>query len=86
MKVILRFKGIFLLCFLTLSVSGQTSLWNEVAPGVWKMSACIPEKFYSWRDIQIMPDKKGKLKGVISKAEKGKPDNLGKVTWRFMSQ
>jgi alpha-D-xyloside xylohydrolase len=41
---------------------------------------------YSWRKISVEPDRKGKLKGSISKAEKGKPDNIGNVTWRFMSQ
>jgi alpha-glucosidase (family GH31 glycosyl hydrolase) len=39
----------------------------------------------SWREIRIVPDKKGKPAGTISKAEKGKPDNIGKVTWKFMS-
>jgi alpha-glucosidase (family GH31 glycosyl hydrolase) len=39
----------------------------------------------SWREIKIEPDKKGKPSGTISKAEKGKPDNIGKVTWKFMS-
>jgi len=38
----------------------------------------------SWREIKIFPGKKGKLTGTISKAEKGKPDNVGVVTWRFM--
>jgi alpha-glucosidase (family GH31 glycosyl hydrolase) len=40
---------------------------------------------YSWREIRSETDKKGKLTGTISKAEKGKPDNIGKVTWKFMS-
>jgi alpha-glucosidase (family GH31 glycosyl hydrolase) len=40
---------------------------------------------YSWRTIKVTPDKKGKLTGTISKADKGKPDNIGKVTWRFMT-
>lgn len=40
---------------------------------------------YSWRQIKITNDKKGELSGTISKAEKGKPDNIGKVTWKFMS-
>ena len=40
---------------------------------------------YSWREIKVTTDKKGKLSGTISKAENGKPDNLGKVTWKFMS-
>jgi len=40
---------------------------------------------YSWREIRVAPGKKGKLTGTISGAEKGKPDNIGKVTWRFMT-
>ena len=41
---------------------------------------------YSWREIIVMKDKNGNLTGTISKAEKGKPDNIGKVTWKFMSE
>ena len=41
---------------------------------------------YSWRDIKVGRQKNGKLKGEISKAEKGKPDNIGKVTWKFMTE
>lgn len=41
---------------------------------------------YSWRDIKVTRDKKGRLRGTISKAEKGKPDNIATVTWRFMTQ
>jgi alpha-glucosidase (family GH31 glycosyl hydrolase) len=40
---------------------------------------------YSWREIKVEPDKKGKPVGSVSKAEKGKPDNLGRVTWRIMT-
>lgn len=40
---------------------------------------------YSWREINISKDKKGRLQGNISKAEKGKPDNVGKVTFKFMT-
>ncbi|WP_291529372.1 TIM-barrel domain-containing protein [Bacteroides sp. UBA939] len=40
---------------------------------------------YSWRDIRVVRDKKGQLKGTISKAEKGKPDNIANVTWKFMT-
>jgi alpha-glucosidase (family GH31 glycosyl hydrolase) len=39
---------------------------------------------YSWREIKTETDKKGKPVVSISKPEKGKPDNLRKVTWRFM--
>lgn len=41
---------------------------------------------YSWRDIRVTRDKKGTLHGTISKAEKGKPDNVAAVTWRYMTQ
>ena len=34
---------------------------------------------------KVMKDKKGNLTGTISKAEKGKPDNMGTVSWKFMS-
>lgn len=41
---------------------------------------------YSWRTIEIKRDKKGQLTGNISKAVKGQPDNIGKVSFRFMSK
>jgi alpha-glucosidase (family GH31 glycosyl hydrolase) len=41
---------------------------------------------YSWREIRVAPDKKGKPTGTFSKADKGKPDNIGVITWKFMSQ
>jgi alpha-D-xyloside xylohydrolase len=41
---------------------------------------------YSWRMLSVTSDKKGKLVGTISKAEKGKPDNIGKVTWNIMTE
>ena len=41
---------------------------------------------YSWRKIEVKRNKKGKLMGTISKAEKGKPDNIGNVTWEFMTE
>jgi alpha-glucosidase (family GH31 glycosyl hydrolase) len=40
---------------------------------------------FSWREIKVAPDANGKLFGTISKAEKGKPDNIGKVTFKFMT-
>ncbi len=61
------------------------------APGFYRLYDDDGETFdyekgrYSWRDIIVMTDKKGKLKGTVSKAEKGKPDNIGEVTWRFMT-
>lgn len=39
---------------------------------------------YSWREIAVEKLRNGKLKGTISKPEKGKPDNLGNVEWVFM--
>lgn len=41
---------------------------------------------YSWRKVEIKKDKKGKWMGSISKADKGKPDNVGKVSFRFMTK
>ena len=41
---------------------------------------------YSWRKINVTKDKKGKFSGTISKAEKGKPDNIGTVSWKMMSE
>jgi alpha-D-xyloside xylohydrolase len=41
---------------------------------------------YSWREIKIAKDKKGRLCGSISKAEKGKPDNIGKVIFKFITE
>ena len=40
---------------------------------------------YSWRVIEVQKDKNGELKGTISKALKGKPNNIGKITWNFMT-
>lgn len=40
---------------------------------------------FSWRTITVT-NKNGKWKGSVSKAEKGKPDNIGKVSWRFMEK
>ena len=60
-------------------------------PGNYKLYDDDGETFdyekgiYSWREIKISTDKKGKLIGTISKAEKGKPDNIGVVTWKYMS-
>lgn len=41
---------------------------------------------YSWREIKVVRDRKGNLKGSVSKAEKGKPDNIASVTWKFMTE
>jgi alpha-D-xyloside xylohydrolase len=63
-----------------------------IKPGEYKLYDDDGETFdyekgiYSWREIKVAPDKEGKLKGTISKAEKGKPDNVGVVSWRFMTE
>lgn len=41
---------------------------------------------YSWREIWVTKGKDGKLKGTIAKAEKSKPDNIGTVSFKFMSE
>jgi len=41
---------------------------------------------YSWREIHATKGKDGKLKGTIIKAEKYKPDNIGTVTFQFISE
>ncbi len=41
---------------------------------------------FSWRTMTVSSGKKGKLAGNVSLVEKGKPDNIGKVSWRFMSE
>jgi alpha-glucosidase (family GH31 glycosyl hydrolase) len=40
---------------------------------------------YSWREIKVVAQKNGQWKGSVSAAAKGKPNAIGKVTWRFMS-
>jgi len=40
---------------------------------------------YSWRKISVSADRKGIPEGSLSKAEKGKPDNIGNVTWKIMT-
>lgn len=40
---------------------------------------------YAWRDIRVTRDKKGRLRGTISKAEKGRPNSIEGVRWRFMT-
>jgi len=41
---------------------------------------------FTWRKIEIKKDKKGQLAGNISAPEKGKPDTVGKVIFRFMTK
>jgi hypothetical protein len=38
-----------------------------------------------WAIITVS-EKNGKWKGAISKGERGKPDGVGKVTWKFMGR
>jgi alpha-glucosidase (family GH31 glycosyl hydrolase) len=40
---------------------------------------------YSWREIKVEKDKKGKLKGSITAPIKGKPNSVGTITWKFMT-
>jgi alpha-D-xyloside xylohydrolase len=41
---------------------------------------------FSWREIRVASGKDGQLKGTLSKATKSKPDNIGTVTFQFMSK
>ena len=41
---------------------------------------------YSWRDINVIKESNGKWKGSISAVGDQKPNNIGKVTWVFMSE
>lgn len=40
---------------------------------------------YSWRLLSVRKTKGGSLKGSVSRAAKGKPDNIGDITWKFMT-
>jgi alpha-D-xyloside xylohydrolase len=40
---------------------------------------------FSWREIVVSKNKKGSWEGTVSKAPKGKPDNIEKVTFQFMT-
>lgn len=40
---------------------------------------------YTWRQIVVERQNNGQFKGSISKAKKGKPNTIGKVSWKFMS-
>ncbi len=41
---------------------------------------------FSWREIKVERNYSGQLKGTISEAAKGKPNSIGNVTWKFMTQ
>jgi alpha-glucosidase (family GH31 glycosyl hydrolase) len=40
---------------------------------------------YSWREIKVEKDKKLQFKGTVSNPEKGKPNTIGKISWKFMT-
>ncbi|GEO04366.1 glycosyl hydrolase family 31 [Adhaeribacter aerolatus] len=40
---------------------------------------------FTWRNIKVSRQKNGQFKGSISKAPTGKPNSVGKVTWKFMT-
>lgn len=40
---------------------------------------------YSWRTLTVKADKKNRLTGEVSRAERNKPNTIGKVKWRFMT-
>ena len=40
---------------------------------------------FSWREIKVLKDKSGKLKGTISPAAKNNPNTVGKVSWKMMT-
>ncbi|MDE7475070.1 MAG: DUF5110 domain-containing protein, partial [Duncaniella sp.] len=62
------------------------------ADGVYRLYDDDGETFnyengdYAWRDIKVERQKNGQLKGSISKAQKGRPDNVDKVSWKFMTE
>lgn len=41
---------------------------------------------YTWREIKVEKQKNGKFKTSISGPEKGKPNTIGKISWKFMTQ
>jgi len=41
---------------------------------------------YSWREIKIIKNKKGQLSGWMSSPEKGKPNTVGNVSFKFMTK
>jgi alpha-glucosidase (family GH31 glycosyl hydrolase) len=61
-------------------------------PGIYRLYDDDGESYdyekglYSWREIIVTKETNGKFKTSFSKAEKGKPDNIGNVTWNFMSR
>lgn len=41
---------------------------------------------YSFREIKVEKDKKGKLKGTVSDPVKGKPNTVGNISWNWMTK
>lgn len=41
---------------------------------------------YTWWDIKVVRQNNGKWKGTLSKSEKGSPNSIANVTWRFMTK
>jgi len=41
---------------------------------------------YSWREIKVEKDNNGNWKGTISNVEKGKPNTISQISWRFMTK
>ena len=40
---------------------------------------------YSWREVKVEKDKKQQWKGSVSAALKDKPNTIGNITWKFMT-
>ena len=59
-------------------------------PGTYRLYDDDGETFdyekgaYSWRTITVVKDKNGQWKGSIAAPEKGKPNTVGAVSWKFM--
>ena len=60
-------------------------------PGKYKLYDDDGETFnyekgeYSWRTITVEKGKDGKLKGTIDPPVQGKPNTVGNITWKFMT-
>jgi alpha-D-xyloside xylohydrolase len=40
---------------------------------------------YSWREIKVVKSSNGTFTGTVSEAQQGKPNTIGNVTWKFMT-
>jgi len=60
-------------------------------PGSYKLYDDDGETFnyekgeYSFREIKVKKNSNGKAEGTISAPEKNKPNSVGNVTWKFMT-